>query len=415
MDLCYQEAQPLLPLAAALAQITAAVCPIAETETVSLKTALGRVLAEPVTALINSPQQRNAAMDGYAFASQDWRQGQAFSLALIGTSWAGRPFSGELLPGQCIRIFTGAVLPDGADSVIMQEQVQTDGQSVQFPDTTKPRQHVRNIGEDLQQGSIILAPPKKLTAIDLAFLASAGVATVAVKRRLKIGFFSTGDELVELGLPLQSGQIYDSNRYALSGLLADAAYEAVDLGIIADDPELLEARFRQAAQAYDAIITTGGASVGDADYVKDILARCGSVTFWKLAIKPGKPLAFGNIGQCLFFGLPGNPVAVMVTFQYLVAPALRQLSGLPDRPALTLKASCASTLKKAPGRLEFQRGILSQDADGGLTVCSSGAQGSNILSTLSHANCYIILPADSTGAAVGDQVTVGLIDNTPLN
>lgn len=408
IDVCNQEAKPLLSLEAALSQIKNAIQTISGTETIALQNALGRVLAAPLYAPINSPHERNAAMDGYAFASQDCTE-TAFSLRLIGSSWAGKPFQGDVQTGECIRIFTGAVLPQSADSVVMQEQVQTQGDTVLFPAQTKARQHVRQIGEDIAQGSVVLAPPKKITALDLGFIASAGIAQCTVTRRIKIGFFSTGDELVELGQPLQSGQIYDSNRYTLNGLLNDPAYTVVDLGIVADDPELLEARFRQAAQDHDVLITTGGASVGDADYVKDILGRCGTVSFWKIAIKPGKPLAFGNIGACHFFGLPGNPVAVAVTFQQLVAPALRQLSGAPDQPPLRITATCTSPLKKAPGREEFQRGILSQTANGEFTVSSSGLQGSNILSAMSRANCYIVLPAHSSGVQAGDLVRVELL------
>jgi molybdopterin molybdotransferase len=409
IDLCSQESKSLLTIDAALARIKAVVQPVAGSEKVALKNVLGRVLSESVYSPINSPYDRNAAMDGYAFSSKDINPEQPFTLTLTGTSWAGRPFKGLLQPGQCIRIFTGAVVPPEADSVVMQEQVQAHGQTVHFPANTPSRQHIREAGEDIKQGCLLCAHPKKLNAIDLGLLASAGIDELSVKRPVKIAFFSTGDELIALGQPLEPGKIYDSNRYLLSGLLTDAAFSVTDMGVIADNQQLLEDSFITAAKDHDVIITTGGASVGEADYVKEILDRCGEVNFWKIAIKPGKPLAFGKIGSCYFFGLPGNPVAVIVTFQFIVAPALKQLSGAPDLKPLQLSAICTTALKKAPGRQEYQRGILTQDPNGECFVATSGKQGSNILSSISQANCYIVLPAESKGVQAGDKVRVELM------
>jgi len=406
IDLCSRESKPLLSIEDALDRIKAAVSPINSTEKSALKNALGRVLAGPVYSPINIPHDRNAAMDGYAFASCDMAEGLAFTLDLAGTSWAGRPFQGQLQPGQCVRIFTGAVVPEQADSVIMQEHVQVQGQSIHFPADTRAQQNVRKIGEDVEQGACLIAEPKKLTAVDLGLLASAGVAEVTVKRQLKIAYFSTGDELTPLGQPLESGKIYDSNRAMLGGLLLDPAYSVADLGVIPDNKQLLEDSFIEASLNYDVIITTGGASVGEADYVKETLQSCGEVDFWKMAIKPGKPLAFGKIGQCCFFGLPGNPVAVVVTFDQIVAPALRQLSGAPFFKPLRFTATCTSALKKSPGRLEYQRGILSQNENGEFLVSSAGRQGSNILSTMSQSNCYIVLSEECKGVQAGDKVTV---------
>jgi molybdopterin molybdotransferase len=293
-----------------------------------------------------------------------------------------------------------------ADSVVMQEQVHATGQTIHFPANTPARQNIREIGEDIAQGSLLCAHPKKLNAIDLGLLASAGIYELTVKRPVKIAFFSTGDELTALDQPLESGQIYDSNRYTLSGLLTDASYSVTDMGVIADNKQLLEDSFIKAAKNHDVIITTGGASVGEADYIKEILDRCGTVNFWKIAIKPGKPLAFGKIGPCCFFGLPGNPVAVIVTFQSIVAPALKQLSGAPDSKSLQLTATCTVALKKTPGRQEYQRGILTQDPNGELFVTSSGKQGSNMLSSISRANCYIVLPTECKEVHAGDKVRV---------
>ncbi|MGZ5052936.1 MAG: molybdopterin molybdotransferase MoeA [Methylobacter sp.] len=410
IDVCSLEPKPLLTIELALERIRTAVQPVADVETVALQDALGRVLAESVHSPINIPYDRNAAMDGYAFAGSDCIEGQAFTLALVGTSWAGRPFSDELLPGQCVRIFTGAVVPEQADSVVMQEHVEQQGQTVHFPADTKTRQNVRLAGEDVKQGDCLLSPPKKLSAADLALLASAGIEKVVVQRRLNIAYFSTGDELTALGQPLTSGKIYDSNRVMLGGLLMNPAYSVADLGVIPDDKQMLEDSFNNAAKHYDAIITTGGASVGEADYVKEILQRCGEVDFWKLAIKPGKPLTFGKIGECYFFGLPGNPVAVAVTFRQIVAPALARLAGLPRTQPLRLTATCTTPLKKSPGRMEFLRGILSQDETGRFMVESAGRQGSNILSSMSRSNCYIVLPEACGSVQAGEQVTVEPFD-----
>jgi molybdopterin molybdotransferase len=406
IDPCSLESKPLLSVDDALARINAAIKPIIASERVVLKSAFGRVLSEDVISPINIPYDRNSSMDGYALSSNDIAANNPFTLTLVGTSWAGRPFLGSLQNGQCVRIFTGAVLPDGADSVVIQEQVNADGGNITFPANIAAFQNIREAGEDVKQGSILCTQLKKLTAADIGLLAAAGIYDVPVRRKLNIAFFSTGDELMGIGHPPEIGKIYDSNRYALAALLADPYYNASDMGAIPDDKQLLEDSFRQAAECNDVIITTGGASVGDADYVKDILARCGEVKFWKIAIKPGKPLAFGKIGACYFFGLPGNPVSVMVTFQQIVAPALKQLSGALANKPLRLLATCTTALKKALGRQEFQRGVLSQDANGNFFVASTGQQGSHILSSMSQSNCYIILSAESKGASSGEQVLV---------
>jgi len=406
IDACSHEPSPLLFIEDALDRIKTAVHPVSGTEKLPLNNALGRVLAEPVYSPINIPHDRNAAMDGYAFASCDRVDGQAFTLSLAGTSWAGRPFQGQMQTGQCVRIFTGAVVPEQADSVIMQEQVQIQGQTIYCSVDTRTLQNIREIGEDVKQGACLIAQPKKLTAVDLGLLASAGIEQVTVKRQLRIACFSTGDELTALGQPLESGKIYDSNRAMLSGLLADPCYSVVDLGVIPDNKQLLEDSLIEASKNVDVIITTGGASVGEADYVKEILHSCGEVNFWKIAIKPGKPLAFGKIGSCHFFGLPGNPVAVVVTFQQIVAPALRQLSGAPAFKPLRFTATCTTALKKSPGRQEYQRGILSQDQNSQFFVASAGRQGSNILSSMGQSGCYIVLPKECNGVQAGDKVTV---------
>lgn len=401
------EKKPLLSVKEAQQKIYDAISPINETENLPLKSALKRVLAEDVFAKINLPTERNAAMDGYALQSSDLN-GKTI-LKNVGISWAGKPFIGDLKSGECVRIFTGAVLPENADSVVMQEKVELDGENVIFSAETKNKQNVREIGEDVKQGDLLCSAGKEITAADLGLFAAAGISEICVKRCLNIIFFSTGDELVSLDSTLKSGQIYDSNRYLLAGLLDDKKHNVVDGGVIPDDKNVLEKTLVDAAKNYDVIITTGGASVGEADFVKEILARCGEVNFWKIAMKPGKPLAFGKIGNCYFFGLPGNPIAVSATFEVVLKSALTKLAGAKVKSVWQIKAVCESSLKKSVGRQDYQRGILSQDEMGNFSVISAGRQGSNILSAMSKANCYIVLPADCAGVQVGETVNVILI------
>jgi molybdopterin molybdotransferase len=404
MDPCSRE--PMLSVEAALERMASAIQPITGTDKVALKHALGRVLAASVFAPLDLPHDRNAAVDGYAFSSGDIDSTHTFRLRLAGASWAGNPFRGRLNTGECIRIFTGAVVPVEADSIAMQEFVTVDGDDVLFPAAITGRRFVREVGEDVKQGELLCAAGKRLTAIELGLLAAAGIYDVAVRRPVHIAFFSTGDELTGMGQPLSPGKIYDSNRYMLGGLLADPCYRAVDLGVIGDDVQQLETALSQAVLNHDVIITTGGASVGEADLITRVLARLGEVHLWKIAMKPGKPLAFGKIGKAFFFGLPGNPVAVAVTFQQVVEPALKRLVGLVPGSPLRFKATCTVPLKKEPGRLEFQRGILRQDAHGEFFVVSAGGQGSHMLGSMSRSNCYIILPADCGGVQANEQVWV---------
>jgi molybdopterin molybdotransferase len=406
IDPCSLEPKPLLSVDEALARIKGTIQPVTDSEKVDLKSALGRVLAEGIVAPIPIPFDRNSAMDGYALSSKDIDANQPFTMALAGTSWAGKPYAGTVEAGQCVRIFTGAVVPDGADSVVIQEQVSADGEDITFPANADACQNIREAGEDVKQGGLLCSSGRKLKPADIGLMAAAGITDVPIKRKLNIAFFSTGDELVSLGQPPEPGKIYDSNRYMLAGLLADPCYNAVDMGTVPDDRQLLEDTFKQAAVNNDMLITTGGASVGDADYISAILASCGEVKFWKIAIKPGKPVAFGKIGACYFFGLPGNPISAMVTFQQMVAPALTWFSGAAATKPLRLLATCTTGLKKAPGRQEFQRGILTQDADSNFFVASAGHQGAHVLSSMSRANCYIILPTEWKGVSIGEQVLV---------
>lgn len=411
-EICYPKSAALLSVEQAQQHIRQAIKPIEQHESIGLTEALDRILQQSIHTPIDIPPQRNAAMDGYAFASDALIKNQATMLQVIGTSWAGKPFTGSAQPNQCIRIFTGAVVPDFADSVIAQEQITRQADQITLPENTKPFKNIRAAGSDVKQHERLIKAPKKLKASDLGLLAAAGIDKVQVTRRLKIGFFSTGDELTAIGQALQPGQIYDSNRYLLDSLLKQANHRVTDLGVIKDDSQLIEHTISSAAGKFDVLISTGGASVGDADFIKQTLEKCGQVNFWKLAIKPGKPLAFGKIDDCLFFGLPGNPVAVLVTFEKFVKPALQQLSGLYPTQALQLLARCETPLRKSPGRQEYQRGILRQISPGEFSVQAAGQQDSHQLKVTSLANCFIVLNSECKGVEAGEMVIVEPLDTS---
>jgi len=373
-------------------------------EQVTIRSALGRILAEDVFSKINVPPHENSAMDGYAVRGADL--GGRVQLSVVGTCFAGQPYMETVEAGQCVRIFTGAVIPNGTDTVIMQEHVERDGDVITVGAGHKTGQNVRPVGEDMSIGETVLKAGKRLSPADIGLLASLGIPEVKIFRRLRVAFFSTGDELCAVGEVPQPGQIYDSNRYTLYGMLTRLGVEIVDMGVVHDKPEDVENAFLSAANGNDAIITSGGVSVGDADYVTDTLRRIGEVNFWKVAMKPGKPLTFGKIQKAVFFGLPGNPVSAMVTFYQFVQPALQRMMGQKQVGRTRVTVPCVSSLKKRPGRMDFQRGILETDEQGGLVVRSTGKQGSGILSSMSQANCFIILPVESGNVAAGGEVLV---------
>jgi molybdopterin molybdotransferase len=402
----------LLSVAQARSRILAAVEPVRTSETRPLREALGRVLAGAIVAPIDVPSHTNSAMDGYAVRAVDLPEAGVRVFQVPGTSWAGRPWLTHIEPGQAVQIMTGAMVPEGADTVVMQEQVERDGDRVRIGSGHCCGQNVRAAGEDIAAGQQVFTAGKRLTAADIGVLSSLGLAEVAVFRKLKVAFFSTGDELRAVGEALGPGEIYDSNRYTLYGMLSKLDVDIIDMGVVRDRRVLVEQAFDTAASTADAIITSGGVSVGEADFVKETLEKMGNMAFWKIAMKPGRPVAFGHIGGAVFFGLPGNPVSVMVTYFQFVRPALLKMTGETDPPVVfTLRARASSPLKKRPGRFEFQRGILEQTAPCEFFVRSAGAQGSGILRSMSEANCFILLDPDRTSVEPGEEVEVQPFQN----
>ncbi len=394
----------LLPLETALARILAAIDPLDADEWLDLRPAIGRVLARDVHAPADLPAFTNAAMDGYAVITAGLTPGTP--LTVVGHALAGKPFTGMLRPGQCVRIFTGAAVPRGADAVVMQEAVRRDGNQIHLQHPPQPGENIRPAGGDIRKGERVLRRGERLTAARLGLLAALGIPAVQVFQRPQVAYFSSGDELTPLGTPLAPGRIYDSNRYSLHGLLHSLPVAPVDLGRQPDDLERLAACLAQAGEQFDVVISTGGASVGEADLLRRALTRVGELHLWRLAVKPGKPLIFGRIRRAWYFGLPGNPVSVHVTFTQIVRPALWHLAGGRSFRPLRLRLPCRNRLHKSPGRLEFQRGRLIPGVDGHWQVEGLAGQGSHQLATLAKANCYIVLPAESSGAAPGDVVEV---------
>jgi molybdopterin molybdotransferase len=370
-----------------------------------LRDALGRILAEDIISPSDVPPHANSAMDGYAMAHADLTV-EAATLRCIGSAFAGQPFTGQINRGECIRIMTGAILPAICDTVIMQEQAQASGDNIHFQGQHQFGQNVRLAGEDIQQGQTVLSKGRQINAADLGLLASLGIGELRVMRKLRVAFFSTGDELKSIGETLSPGDIYDSNRYTLFAMLQQAGAEVLDMGVVKDDPDAIRSALQSAAGNADVVITSGGVSVGDADYIKPLLAELGKMNFWKIAMKPGRPLTFGHLQKTPFFGLPGNPVSVMVTFYQFVLPALQKMSGATINAALLLPAIAAAPIRKRPGRFEFQRGVMESSAAGQLTVRMTGEQGSGILSSMSQANCFILLDEDCDGITAGDLVTI---------
>ncbi|QGU88253.1 molybdopterin molybdotransferase MoeA [Erwinia sorbitola] len=395
----------LISLDDALNTLLARIAPVQQQDKVSLPDAAGRITASAVISPIDVPPFDNSAMDGYALRMADLTANHA--LPVVGKAFAGTPFSGDWPAGTCIRIMTGAPLPAGCEAVVMQEQTELEGDAIRVTADVRKGQNIRRTGEDIRQGTQVLEAGVKLGAAELPLLASLGIAQVAVLRKLRVALFSTGDELQPVGQPLAAGQIYDTNRFAVQLMLNKLGCEVTDLGIIRDDPTALRAAFVEADSRADVVISSGGVSVGEADYTRLMLEELGEVGFWKLAIKPGKPFAFGRLSNSWFCGLPGNPVSAVVTFYQLVQPLLAKLAGqqgpsLPPRQ----RVRSASSLKKSPGRLDFQRGILQRNAQGELEVQTTGHQGSHIFSSFQQANCFIVLEQGRGNVEAGEWVEV---------
>jgi len=394
-----------LSLEEAQQRIQAQLPVIATCEYVPLRAALGRILASSIISPCNVPAHVNSAMDGYALAAADLPVTGMQTLEVIGTAWAGKSFVGVVKRGQCVRIMTGAVMPDGTDTVVIQEHVEVQGNQIRFMAGEKAGQNVRQAGEDLAIGQTALHAGKFLHPAELGLLASLGIVEVPVKRRLRVAFFSTGDELCAVGKPLGMGQVYDSNRYTLYGMLQGLEVDILDMGIVHDQREALQQALSTAAAQADVIISSGGVSVGEADLTKQVLSELGQIDFWKIAIKPGRPLAFGKLQGRVFFGLPGNPVAVMVAFYQFVQPALRKMQG-GTHETLVFKARNQTAFKKKLGRAEFIRAHFEKAENGEWQVQSLREQGSGILRSMSEANCFMVLPSTQADVAQGDWVDV---------
>jgi molybdopterin molybdotransferase len=406
VDCC--SAPGLLPFEQAMEKMLSAIKPIGETEFIPLSQALNRVLASNISSPLNVPPHNNSAMDGYAFSLASLRETK--TLTMVGRSMAGAPFQGACNLGECIRIMTGAKLPNCCDTVEMQENCQVNDKSITFLEDREFNDNIRFIGEDIAINQQVFIQGKKLSAIDIGVLASLGVSTIEVFRKITVAVLATGDELKSPGETLSEGDIFESNSYALIAMLTKLNVTVINFGIIGDDEQAIRDAFEQADQQADVVISSGGVSVGDADYTKLVLEQLGEIGFWKIAMKPGKPFAFGKLPNSYFFGLPGNPVSALVTAHQLAVPALLKLQNAQPKNKPLLKVKTATQLNKRAGRMDFQRAILSTNDQGEMIVTSTGSQGSGILTSMSTANCYIVLPSSQGKVAANEIVDVQLFD-----
>jgi molybdopterin molybdotransferase len=405
VDFC--DTNGLMSIERAMEQLLDGAKVVTLSQEVELSTCLGRILAADVRSTLNVPPHDNSGMDGYVLRAEDLTATD--TLQQVGESFAGHPFDGQVGQGQCARIMTGATIPNGADTVIMQERTQVEGDKVTFSIKTTKGDNIRRCGEDIGIDDVVLGKGRKITAADIGLLASLGIAQAVVFRQVKVALFSTGDELKTPGKPLNYGEIYESNRFTVAAMLSRIGAQVIDFGIISDDKDKIREVFKQANEQADIVVSSGGVSVGDADYTKDILEELGQIGFWKLAIKPGKPFAFGQLSDSHFIGLPGNPVSAMVTFHQLAVPFIRKVMGQSHLTQPRFKAKLTARIGKRPGRTDFQRGIFSVE-NGEASVTTTGAQGSGILSSMSVGNCYIIVEQDRGTVEVGEMVTVELFD-----
>ncbi|QDD11315.1 gephyrin-like molybdotransferase Glp [Candidatus Methylopumilus planktonicus] len=384
--------------------------PIDQKETIHIKDALNRIVAEPIIATMNVPNHDNSAMDGYAINIDLLNDHGPFKLKVTGKLFAGNVLDGNI--EGAVRIMTGAIIPSGLNAVIPQEHVELYEGVITFKTKPLTNQNIRRTGEDIKRGQTVFQNGRFLEPCDLGLLASLGIDSIKVYRKIKVAFFSTGDEIISLGKSLLPGQVYDSNRYSLIGLLKRLDVDMLDFGVIPDDKKAIEETLLKASNIADIVVTTGGVSVGEADFMKDILKKIGEILFWKISMKPGKPLAYGKIGQCHYFGLPGNPVSTMVTFYQFVREAILSLSGQTPIPKIPLiKAKLLGPIKKIPGRTEFQRGVFEQDDQGTFKVNPLKDQGSGILRSMSEANCFILLHEDLAHLEKDMWVDIQLFDS----
>jgi molybdopterin molybdotransferase len=397
-------------------QLRQQILPIADSETIDLHLALDRVLAHDVVSPISVPPHDNSAMDGYAFDGACLAQSGRLSLTVVGTALAGKAWAARLNAGECVRIMTGAVMPTGLDTVVPLELTERDGDSVRFDGSLLSTGANRRLkGEDLMAGRPALRAGQRLTPAALGLLASLGLETITVFRRLRVAYFSTGDEILSPGEAPREGAVYDSNRFTLTGLLARLGVEVIDMGVVPDQPDAMQAAFERAALEADAVVTSGGVSMGDADHTRAIMKQLGQIDFWRIAMRPGRPMAFGQLNSATghgawLFGLPGNPVAAMVTFLVIVRPALQRLMGCEAPATVLLRARCTEPLRKRPGRSEYLRGVVAQDAQGQLVVRTTGPQGSGMLNSMVQANGVIVLHHDLAQMNQGDWVDVMMFD-----
>ena len=384
--------------------------PIDQKETIHIKDALNRIVAEPIIATMSVPNHDNSAMDGYAINIDLLNDHGPFKLKVTGKLLAGNALDGNI--EGAVRIMTGAIIPSGLNAVIPQEHVELYEGVITFKTKPLSNQNIRRTGEDIKRGQTVFQNGRFLEPCDLGLLASLGIDSIKVYRKIKVAFFSTGDEIISLGKSLLPGQVYDSNRYSLIGLLKRLDVDMLDFGVIPDDKKAIEDTLLKASNIADIVVTTGGVSVGEADFMKDILKKIGEILFWKISMKPGKPLAYGKIGQCHYFGLPGNPVSTMVTFYQFVREAILTLSGQTPIPKIPLiKAKLLGPIKKIPGRTEFQRGVFEQDDQGTFKVNPLKDQGSGILRSMSEANCFILLHEDLAHLEKDMWVDIQLFDS----
>ncbi len=407
---CDDPFDSLMPVDEARERMQASMQPISGTESVALSDATGRVLANDVVSPVNVPGFTNSAMDGYAIKASDIPATGVRKLDVVGTAWAGKHFQGQFAAGQAVRIFTGGLMPEGTDTVVIQEHVSVTDNVVTIDNQVSPGRNVRQAGEDVCRDEVVLTRGTRLFAAEIGLLASLGINDVDVYQQLTVAYFTTGDELVSLeqhaGEQLEPGKLFDSNRHTLKSLLSSLPVELLDLGVVRDDEQSTRDVMQRAADNADIVISSGGVSAGDADYVSKVFHDLGDVSFWKLAMRPGRPLAFGHIGNATFFGLPGNPVAVMVTFLQFVQPAIFHRMGCRETEPYVITAVCESSLRKSRGRVEYQRGILSNSDSGQLLVRSTGKQGAGKISSMSAANCLIVIDADVSEVQEGDPVRV---------